>query len=65
MGVLVLASIAMVMVRLYQVQILNHEGYLEQAAVTRQGAATLPAARGAILDATGYPLATSVAAPRS
>lgn len=60
MGVLVLASIATVMVRLYQVQILNHEDYLEQAAVTRQGAATLPAARGAILDATGYPLATSV-----
>lgn len=58
--ILVLASIAAVMVRLYQVQILNHEDYLEQAAVTRQGAATLPGPRGAILDATGYPLATSV-----
>ncbi len=57
---LVLLSIVAVMVRLYQVQILNHEDYLEQAAVTRQGAATLPAPRGAILDKTGYPLATSV-----
>ncbi|MQC18271.1 MAG: penicillin-binding protein 2 [Chloroflexi bacterium] len=60
LAIVVLASIAGVMVRLYQVQILNHEDYLEQAAVTRQGATTLPAPRGAILDATGYPLATSV-----
>lgn len=59
-GLLTLASIAAVMVRLYQVQILNHDDYLEQAAVSRQGAATLPAPRGAIIDATGYPLATSV-----
>jgi cell division protein FtsI/penicillin-binding protein 2 len=55
-----IAAFAAVMVRLYHVQILNHEDYLQQAAVTRQGAATLPAPRGAILDATGYPLATSV-----
>lgn len=60
LGLLVLASVVAVMVRLYQVQILNHDDYLEQAAVSRQGAATLPAPRGAILDATGYPLATSV-----
>jgi cell division protein FtsI (penicillin-binding protein 3) len=60
LGVLVLAAVVAVMVRLYEVQILNHEDYLQQAAVTRQGAATLPAPRGAILDATGYPLATSV-----
>ncbi|MGE3960429.1 MAG: peptidoglycan D,D-transpeptidase FtsI family protein [Dehalococcoidia bacterium] len=60
LAALVLLSIVAVMVRLYQVQILNHEDYLEQAAVTRQGAATLPAPRGAILDKTGYPLATSV-----
>jgi len=60
LGIVVLLSIAAVMVRLYEVQILNHDDYLEQAAVTRQGAATLPAPRGAILDATGYPLATSV-----
>src|SRR3972149_3027677 len=33
---------------------------MEQAAVPRQGAVTVPATRGAILDATGYPLATSV-----
>jgi cell division protein FtsI/penicillin-binding protein 2 len=55
-----LAAIGAVMVRLYEVQIVNHEDYLEQAAITRQGASTLPASRGAILDATGYPLATSV-----
>jgi len=60
LAIVVLASIAAVMVRLYEVQILNHEDYLEQAAVTRQGATTLPGPRGAILDATGYPLATSV-----
>jgi len=60
LGALVFLSIAAVMVRLYQVQILEHDDFLEQAAVTRQGAATLPAPRGAILDATGYPLATSV-----
>ena len=60
LGVLVLAAMLAVMVRLYEVQILNHEDYLEQAAVTRQGATTLPAPRGAILDSTGYPLATSV-----
>ncbi|MDA1010754.1 MAG: penicillin-binding protein 2 [Chloroflexi bacterium] len=60
LGLIVFASIAAVMVRLYEVQIVNHDEYLRQAAVTRQGAATLPAPRGAILDATGYPLATSV-----
>ncbi len=60
LAIVVLASIVGVMVRLYEVQILNHDDYLEQAAVTRQGATTLPAPRGAILDATGYPLATSV-----
>lgn len=60
LGLLVLAAMVAVMVRLYQVQILEHENFLEQAAYTRQGAATLPAPRGAILDATGYPLATSV-----
>jgi cell division protein FtsI/penicillin-binding protein 2 len=60
LALLTVGAIGAVMVRLYQVQIVNHEDYLEQAAVTRQGAATLPASRGAILDATGYPLATSV-----
>jgi cell division protein FtsI/penicillin-binding protein 2 len=60
MALLVLAGFVMVMGRLYEVQVLNHEQYLEEAAVTRQGAAVVPAPRGAILDATGYPLATSV-----
>src|SRR5689334_19908171 len=48
------------MVRLYRVQVLNHDDYMKEAAVTRQGAVTEPAPRGTILDATGYPLATSV-----
>ena len=47
-------------VRLWQVQIVDHESYLEQAAVTRDGAAPVVAPRGTILDATGYPLAVSV-----
>ena len=59
-GLAVLGAMVAVMWRLYDVQILSHESYLEQAAVSRQGAATIPAARGAILDSTGYPLATSV-----
>ncbi|MEX2446369.1 MAG: penicillin-binding protein 2 [Dehalococcoidia bacterium] len=49
-----------VLVRLYRVQVVDHLVYMEQAAVTRQGAVTLPATRGAVLDATGYPLATSI-----
>lgn len=57
---LVLAAIVVVFGRLYQIQIVNHEAYLEEAATTRQGAVTVPAPRGVILDATGYPLATSV-----
>ena len=56
----VVASFATVLVHLYRVQVLNHEAYMKEAAVTRQGAVPLPASRGAILDATGYPLATSV-----
>ncbi|MEZ4503221.1 MAG: penicillin-binding protein 2 [Dehalococcoidia bacterium] len=47
-------------VRLWQVQIVEHESYLEQAANTRDGAASVVAPRGTILDATGYPLAVSV-----
>ena len=55
-----LAAFGAVMVRLYRVQVLNHDDYMREAAVTRQGAITLPAPRGTILDATGYPLATSI-----
>jgi cell division protein FtsI/penicillin-binding protein 2 len=56
----VVGSFALVLVHLYRVQVLNHEQYIKEAAITRQGAVTVSASRGAILDATGYPLATSV-----
>ena len=58
-GALVLA-IAVVVVRLWDVQVNEHEQYLERAANSRYGAAQVTAPRGAILDATGYPLATSI-----
>ena len=53
-------SFVAILVHLYRVQVLDHDIYMKEAAVTRQGAVTIPASRGAILDATGYPLATSV-----
>jgi len=56
----VVASFGVVLVHLYRVQVLDHDSYMKEAAVTRQGATTVSASRGAILDATGYPLATSV-----
>ena len=56
----IVACFSTVLVHLYRVQVLDHETYMKEAAVTRQGAVPLPASRGAILDATGYPLATSV-----
>jgi cell division protein FtsI/penicillin-binding protein 2 len=46
--------------RLALIQLVEHERYAEEAANARQGAASLPAPRGAILDATGFPLASSV-----
>ena len=46
--------------RLAQIQIIDHERYAEQAAFTRYGAVSVPAPRGAIIDATGYPLAISI-----
>jgi len=54
-----LALVALI-ARLAMVQLVDHERYVEEAAVARLGAASLPAPRGAILDATGFPLATSV-----
>jgi cell division protein FtsI/penicillin-binding protein 2 len=60
MALIVVGAIAAVMVRLYEVQVVNHESYLEEAATSRQGAALVPAPRGSILDTTGYPLATSL-----
>lgn len=48
------------LVRLGSIQIVNHAKYVEEAAVTHKGADAVPAPRGVILDATGFPLATSV-----
>ncbi|MPZ99769.1 MAG: hypothetical protein GEU80_10625 [Dehalococcoidia bacterium] len=54
-------SLLVLVVRMVELQVVNHERYIEQAADTRaSGAATLTAPRGAILDATGYPLAISI-----
>ncbi|MEI7926455.1 MAG: hypothetical protein WCI61_09750, partial [Chloroflexota bacterium] len=60
LATVVVGSLAVVLVHLYRVQVLDHEQYIKEAAITRQGAVTVSASRGAILDATGYPLATSV-----
>ena len=56
-----LVGVAMVVLigRLAVIQILDHERYAEEAAATHAGIVELPAPRGNILDATGFPLATS------
>jgi len=60
MALVVLSALAVVTVRLYRLQVVEHERYLEEALITRYGTAELPASRGVITDATGYPLAASV-----
>ena len=57
---LVIASLGLIVVRLYRLQIVDHELYLTRAIETRHGNAEVPAPRGVITDATGYPLAASV-----
>ncbi|MBM4410275.1 MAG: penicillin-binding protein 2 [Chloroflexi bacterium] len=59
-ALLVFLMFAAAIVRLYTVQIRDHEKFVREAAITRQGAVNIPAPRGAVLDATGYPLATSI-----
>lgn len=54
-GVAMLALVG----RLVTIQILDHHQYAEEAAATHTGVANLPAPRGAILDSSGFPLATS------
>ena len=46
--------------RLALIQIVHHERYAELATASRADAELLPAPRGAILDASGHPLAVSV-----
>lgn len=57
--VVLAASMGAVVVRLWQVQVVEHASYVEQAARTRDGVAETAAPRGTITDATGYPLAMS------
>ncbi len=49
-----------IVVRLVQIQVLDHEFYTAQAKDEHLHETTVRAARGAILDRNGYPLATSV-----
>ena len=60
LAALVALSLVALLGRLAQIQIVEHEQYVEEAALTHQGVDSVPAARGAILDATGFPLATSI-----
>jgi cell division protein FtsI/penicillin-binding protein 2 len=60
LALLMLAAVVVVVGRLAQLQIADHDLYLEQATEARAGAAVLPAPRGPILDAGGYPLAISL-----
>lgn len=57
---LVIAALGLITVRLYRLQIVDHQLYLQRAVETRHGNAEVPAPRGVITDATGYPLAASV-----
>lgn len=57
---LAIAALSIIVFRLYQVQIVDHNIYLERALQTRHGDYQVPAPRGVITDATGYPLAASV-----
>lgn len=60
LATLVALSLVGLLGRLAQIQIVDHARYVEEAAATHQGVDSVPAARGAILDATGFPLATSI-----
>lgn len=59
MGLLAMMMLGLVG-RFAQIQILDHDRYVEEAAITRYGAVSVAAPRGAIIDATGYPVATSI-----
>ena len=60
LATLMVAGFIALLARLAVIQIGGHEQYLQEAAAARIGVAEVPASRGAILDATGYPLATSI-----
>lgn len=56
----VVLAFAIFVARLADIQLAGHDYYAEQATLIRYEAANVPAPRGAILDATGYPLAVSI-----
>ena len=60
LAALLIMLMAALLGRLAQIQLIEHDRYLEEAAITRYGAVSVAAPRGAIIDATGYPIATSV-----
>ncbi len=60
---LFLAGVAVLIGRLYTVQVLNHDRFLELASQQNQTTVELPASRGSILDRQGRPLALSLERP--
>ena len=58
-AILVIAGLLTIVGRLYQLQILENERYLNEAFNNRFTSSTVSAPRGLITDATGYPLAIS------
>lgn len=60
LALLLLAGAAALVWRLITIQVLEHDNYRQQAALLHYGATEVPAARGAIIAATGYLLATSI-----
>lgn len=60
LALVVALALAALVVRLWQIQVRDHHTYASEAAAAHQGAITVPAPRGAILDASGFPLATSI-----
>ncbi len=55
-----LAAIALLSIRLFYLQVIEHDRYVAQAEDSHQGYRKVYAPRGAILDRNGYPLAMSV-----
>jgi len=59
-GLAIVLAFAAVVGRLVQLQVLEHDEYAARARLLQAAPAAAPVLRGAILDATGHPLAISV-----
>lgn len=57
---LMLGTGLVLVARLYSIQLVNHDFWAEMASAEHRGQIPLVPRRGALLDANGYPLATSV-----